>query len=87
MSSVGAQELPVFGSIGNEGVCTWYFAMFVLVCGYAGILLMFNLARISMGGMSLSAKAGILLLALLVTAFMVANAGFSFTMCKRALIG
>jgi hypothetical protein len=85
MSTV--QELPFFADASNETTCTWFFAMFVVASLYGGFLLVMNLLNLSMAKWSIGSKVAILILSLLATGAIVANAGFTFTMCKRSLIG
>lgn len=78
-------EFPPFASVADAGVCNWFFAMFVLVSVYFGLILLANLTRVSFLKIPVLPKIFLLVLAIAATGIVIGNAGFQFTMCKRAL--
>lgn len=82
-ASIG--ELPLFTSANNADVCNWFFATFALVSLYMGFILVMNILRISFIKVPVMVKVVLLVLSIAATGVVVGNAGFQFTMCKRAL--
>ncbi len=83
MSAVA--ELPGFSSVKDAEVCNWYFFVFVLVTIAFLANLMKQMLMVGFAKVPVLTKVIALVLALAVTGFAIANAGFQFTMCKRAL--
>ena len=83
MSAFG--ELPLFASASNADVCNWFFVLFALVSVYMAFILVVNILRIGFIKVPVWAKVVALVLSIAATGVVVGNAGFQFTMCKRAL--
>ena len=85
MSAAAVQELPGFASASNADVCNWYFFVFVFVALVITARLIVAMLQTGFAKVPIVTKVVALLIALATTGFVIANAGFQFTMCKRAL--
>ncbi len=84
MSAIG--ELPLFASASNADVCNWFFAVFALLSVYMGFVLLMNMLRVGFNKViPVWLKVLVLVVSVAATGVVVGNAGFQFTMCKRAL--
>jgi hypothetical protein len=84
MSAFG--ELPGFASVSDANVCNWFFAMFAFISVYMGFILLTNVLRVGFNKIvPVWVKVLVLVVSLAATGVVIANAGFQFTMCKRAL--
>lgn len=79
-------ELPLFKTVSNAGVCSWFYFMFILnvvAFGLGAIGYMYMYLRLR--GLSLPLKLVFIAVTLIVMALPLVNAGFFYTMCNRAL--
>ena len=85
MSGQAIQEIPGFSSVSDANVCNWYFIMFVFISLVIVGKLLAVLMKAGFANAPVYAKVVSLVVAVATTGVVIANAGFQFTMCKRAL--
>jgi hypothetical protein len=85
MSTPLVGELPGFASIQDADVCNWFFFMFVVATVGFAFYLVRILMKVGFANVPVYAKVLVLLIALATTAVAITNAGFQYTLCRRAL--
>lgn len=78
-------ELPLFAAVQDAGVCNWFFFMFVLATIAFALYFLSILMKVGFATVPVYGKIIALLVAVATPAIAITNAGFQYTLCRRAL--